>query len=171
MAEAVPKGESIDFDVTAERWSVYKVKDKVPVILKARIILTKVIRTSEFDELGQPLYAAGTGNVILVSFAPPEIRGAPTIPSPSNEQISQSLAGDLEFETIEEPWNEYRLKDGTNMRIKIVVTGVIRTSLYAADGDPLYFVNHQRIGRIIVPPELRKSDPGPTRSSSDARIA
>jgi hypothetical protein len=155
--ELLPRGEPVDFDVVAEHWSVYRVKDKSPVILKARIVLTKAIRTTETNELGEPVYATGTGNIILVTFAPPEIRGPPTIPLPSNEQIAKSLLGDLGFDTIEEPWNEYKLKDDTIVRMKVVLTGVTKTPFFSADGDPLYYVNHQRVGRIIVSPELRKS--------------
>jgi hypothetical protein len=156
MSELLPKGEPVDFDVVAEHWSVYRVKDKAPVILKARVILTKTIRTTETNELGQPVYATGTGNIILVTFAPSEMRGVPTIPPPSSEQIAKSLLGDLEFETIEEPWNEYKLKDGTIVHMKAIVTGVMKTPFFSADGDPLYYVNHQRVGRIIASSELRK---------------
>jgi hypothetical protein len=154
----LPEGEAVDFDVVAEHWSVYRVKDKAPVILKARTMLTKAIRTKQVDELGQPVYATGTGNIILVTFAPPEIRGPPTIPPPSNEQIAKSILGDLEFETIDEPWNEYKLRDGTVIWMKAIVTGVMRTPFFSTDGDPLYYVNHQRIGRVIPSTRLGKAE-------------
>jgi hypothetical protein len=151
------KGEVVEFEVVSEKWSVYNIKDRVPVPLKARLILTKVIRADMVDSLGQPIYATGESAPTFVTFAPPSIRGPPTIPPPTPEQMNQAIVENLEVEPVDEPWNEYRLKDGTIIRQKIVVTGAVRTSLFALDGDPLYVINHQTIGRTIIPPELRRS--------------
>jgi hypothetical protein len=164
------KGEVAEFELVSEGWSIYRIKDKIPVLLKARLILTKVIKSEMLDSLGQPVYATGASPPIFVTFAPPEARGTATIPPPTPEQLNQSVVANLEVETVEEPWNEYKLKDGTIIRQKIVVTGVMRTSLFAMDGDPLYIINHQTVGRIIVPPELWKTKQKVNRASV-ARIA
>ena len=157
MAFLVPKGERVDFEAITEGWSTYKVKDKAPVTLKARIVVVKVVRTTEFNDVGDPVYATATGDVMLGTFAPPEIRGSPTVPPPTKEQIADSVVADLPFEVVGEPWNEYKLKDGTIVRVKIIVTGVMSTPFYGIDGDPVYYVNYQRVSRIVVPPEMRKT--------------
>lgn len=147
----------MDFETITEGWSVYNVKDKVSVTVKARIVVVKAVRTTEFNDSGDPVYAIATGDVMLGTFAPPEIRGSPTVPPPTKEQIANSVVVDLPFEVIEEPWNEYKLKDGTIVRVKIVVTGVMSTPFYGMDGDPVYYINYQRVSRIVVPPEMRKT--------------
>jgi hypothetical protein len=145
----VPKGEPVDFEVVTERWAVYQVHDKVPVILKARLILNKVIRTEEKDQMGYPVYSPGTANPIFVTFAPKELRGEPTNPPPTPAQIHEAQKIDLKFTAKEEPWNEYQLRDGMTIRTRIVVTGVLKTPFFVSDGDPLYIVSHDTGGRMI----------------------
>lgn len=149
MTAVPPKGEPVDFKTISEKWSVYEIKDKLPVKLKARLIVNKIIITEEKDQLGFPVYSPGASNPIFVTFAPKELRGEPTIPPPTREQLRDSKKIDLGVVPKEEPWNEYQLDDGTIIRSRIVVTGVLKAPFYALDGDPLYIVSHDIGGRII----------------------
>lgn len=143
------RGEPVDFELISEKWSEYEVKDKLPVKLRARLVLNKILVSDTKDESGFPAYVPGTSNPIFVTFAPKEIRGEPTNPPPTPAQIRDAQKIDLSFTVKEEPWNEYKLVDGTIIRIRLVVTGVLRTPFYAADGDPLYIVSHDASGRMI----------------------
>lgn len=156
MGTIVPQGEVIDFEPVSEKWSTYIVNDKAPVVMKARVVVTKIIRTGQIDKVGQPMYAVGMSSPIVVSFAPAAIRGTPTIPPPSPQQLAISLTEDLKFEPKEEPWNEYKLKDETVLRLKLVITGVLKSPFFTADGDPFYSISHSVNTRIIISPELRK---------------
>ncbi|RLI22087.1 hypothetical protein DRO54_02045 [Candidatus Bathyarchaeota archaeon] len=150
------EGEPVDFEVEKEVWNVYKIKDEKPVILKGKVVVVKLLKTNQYNPItGEPIYHVGYQN-IFVTFAPPELKGKPSPPFSDQERLA-SIIKEVDFETISEDWNIYKLKDGTTCRVKLVVTGVQRTKLYAADGDPIYNINSQIVGRFIVPPELKKT--------------
>lgn len=55
---------------------------------------------------------------------------------------------DLDFRTLHEEWNEYETEDGSRVRVKLVVTEIIRTDQYDTQADqPVYVV---RSGNIVV---------------------
>jgi hypothetical protein len=55
---------------------------------------------------------------------------------------------DLDFRTLHEEWNEYETADGSRIRVKLVVTEIIRTDQYDTQTDqPVYVV---RSGNIVV---------------------
>lgn len=56
-----------------------------------------------------------------------------------------------------EPWSEYKLSDGTILRIKTVVVEVRRSkNQYNADGDPVYTVKSANLLDTRVPTSLKK---------------
>jgi hypothetical protein len=66
-------------------------------------------------------------------------------------------AMDVDFETIKEDWNEYKLEDGTVLRFKTVVSSIIRTENYdPMTGDPVYHVRSTNILRVKVPAEMKR---------------
>lgn len=64
---------------------------------------------------------------------------------------------DLDFRTLREEWNEYETEDGSRIRVKLVVSEIIRTDQYDTQTDqPVYIV---RSGNIVVtkaPDELKE---------------
>ncbi len=64
---------------------------------------------------------------------------------------------DLDFRTLREEWNEYETEDGSRIRVKLVVSEIIRTDRYDTQIDqPIYVV---RSGNIVVtkaPDELKE---------------
>jgi len=64
---------------------------------------------------------------------------------------------DLDFRTLREEWNEYETEDGSRIRVKLVVSEIIRTDRYDHQLDqPIYVV---RSGNIVVtkaPDELKE---------------
>lgn len=60
------------------------------------------------------------------------------------------------FKEIKESWNEYQLEDGTNLKMKLVITRVIRTKKYKANLEPVYYVNSQNVIRADIPKKFKK---------------
>jgi len=71
----------------------------------------------------------------------------------------------IEFETEREGWNSYILQDGTELRLKAVVSEIVRVEgAYSPNGDPLYMVQSSNIVVTNVPDRLRKSPGGGTQT-------
>ncbi|HTN70799.1 MAG TPA: hypothetical protein VMO00_06885 [Methylomirabilota bacterium] len=67
------------------------------------------------------------------------------------------VAGTLvDFETLREEYNSYKLSDGSTVRMKTVVTSIIRTEEFTPTGEPIYIVNSQNVLVADVPDELKK---------------
>ncbi len=60
------------------------------------------------------------------------------------------------FREVEERWNEYELTDGTKIRIKLILTKVIRLDEYNPDNDPVYVIGSQNVLVTDVPPALKR---------------
>lgn len=59
------------------------------------------------------------------------------IPTPDGKEIEGE---EVEFKPIEEPWCVYQLADGFQIRMKLIVTQVIKTKNVDAEGNPQYLV-------------------------------
>jgi hypothetical protein len=69
------------------------------------------------------------------------------------EDVAQS--DDIDFEEIEERWNVYKLKDGTTLKVRLIVTSVKRLKKHNPDGTPIYLINSQNVVRTVnIPKEL-----------------
>jgi hypothetical protein len=69
----------------------------------------------------------------------------------------KSVEGTLvDFETVREEYNSYRLSDGSTIRMKTVVTNIIRTEEFTPNGEPVYIVNSQNVLVADVPDQLKK---------------
>jgi len=75
-------------------------------------------------------------------------------PSPiTPEDLAQS--DDIDFEEKEEHWNVYKLKDGTILKVKLILVGIKRLKKQNPDGTPLYLINSQNVVRAVdIPKEL-----------------
>lgn len=62
---------------------------------------------------------------------------------------------DIDFDEKEEHWNVYKLKDGTTLKVKLILVGIKRLKTHNPDGLPIYLINSQNIVRAIdIPKEL-----------------
>jgi hypothetical protein len=69
----------------------------------------------------------------------------------------QEVSGeDVEFEVEKESFNVYILHDGTTLKLKVVVSGIVRLDSYGPDGNPLYAVQATNVLVPDVPENLRK---------------
>jgi hypothetical protein len=77
-----------------------------------------------------------------------------SIPVPITPE-DMAAADDIDFEESKEYWNVYRLKDGTTLKIKLVLVGIKRLKKHNPDGTPIYMINSQNVVRAIdIPKEL-----------------
>jgi hypothetical protein len=68
-------------------------------------------------------------------------------------------AKELDFTEEKEFWNEYKLADGTTLKVKLVLRGVKRLKKYEPDGTPVYVINSINVVRAINVPENIKAKP------------
>jgi len=72
----------------------------------------------------------------------------------------------VEFEAEEFPWVTIKLKDGTVLRFKVVVTGVMKVGNDPNTGIPIYTIQTQGVIQLVrIPRELIKK-PGQPRPPS-----
>jgi hypothetical protein len=65
----------------------------------------------------------------------------------------------VDFATVREEYNSYKLSDGSTIRMKTVVTNIIRTDEFSPSGEPIYIINSQNVVVADVPDELKKPCP------------
>jgi hypothetical protein len=132
--------EIIDVASAKEDWSRYKLEDGT--IVKIRFILVKTIRQAHLDQFGNPLYDLNSENVVGMLPSKSSL-GKPSPPFSQTDLPSSIVENDMKFETIQEPWNEYHLTDGTVLRVKLALVTIAKTNKYNDHGEPIYLVNAQ----------------------------
>lgn len=64
---------------------------------------------------------------------------------------------EIEFEAEREPWNVYILSDGSQLKVKAVLSAVFRVDgEYAPNGDPIYMVQASPIIATSAPEHLKR---------------
>lgn len=58
---------------------------------------------------------------------------------------------ELDFEPLKESWNEYRCEDGSYVKIKIVVSKIIRLEKTNPNGEPVYQVQSTNVVAATPP--------------------
>jgi len=129
----------IDFEAISEPWNVYALKDGS--VLKFRLILIKVIPVSEKGTKG---YAVNAGHVAGV-LVPKKLKAIPSASDGSDYKIDKK---DIPYQIINEEWNEYKLEDGTILKVKPAISSVSRSKTIDAYGDPIYLINHQALVKV-----------------------
>lgn len=75
-------------------------------------------------------------------------------------KIDFSKTVEVDWEAEKENWNEYRLKDGTLLKVKLILRGVRRaTEQHYPDGLPIYMVNSINVVRSVEVPKNLLSVP------------
>src|SRR3990170_3084248 len=125
-SEALAKGEAVEFMVKREPWVRYKLADGTRLF--GRVVVTKVVRTREYEPTGEPVYA-WFNQAIFTSIAPETLRGNPSDPQPTSLNLEDYNVVPVEFERMgPEERNEYELSDGTIMKVTLKVRSEEHTS-------------------------------------------
>jgi hypothetical protein len=62
----------------------------------------------------------------------------------------------VEFEPTSEPWSQYKLADGTELKVKMVLLNVARLDEFNEQGEPVYQFQFQQILGVVAPEELKR---------------
>mgnify|MGYP004131335637 FL=1 len=81
-------------------------------------------------------------------------------------QEDLEAAENIDFEEEKESWNTYKLKDGSILRTKLILTGVKRLKKYAPDGTPLYVINSTNSVRVLNVPKKLMGKPNTSNKST-----
>ena len=66
-------------------------------------------------------------------------------------------ATEVEFQTRKEDWNEYQLMDGSVIKMKLVVSEILRIEgVYDAEGNPAYYIKSATIPVVNAPDTLKR---------------
>ncbi|TMI57269.1 hypothetical protein E6H16_10640 [Candidatus Bathyarchaeota archaeon] len=144
------KANAIEFTTKDEPWIKYKLDDGT--LLFGRLVIAKIFR--------------GDQN-IFATIVPKPLRGTPTNPPPTSLDPNITNTTQVDFERVgPERWNVYEISDGSVLRAKLEITGILRTDKYGPDGDPLYIINNQPIQRMKVAANLIKKHMIPQKDTS-----
>jgi hypothetical protein len=62
----------------------------------------------------------------------------------------------VEFDTTTEPWSQYKLADGTEVKVKIVLMNAARLDEFNEQGEPIYQFQFQQIIGVVAPDALKR---------------
>jgi len=140
--------EYVDFEVERESWNKYRLKDGA--ILKTKFVLISALAEKGFkDKIKRSKTEKGVGigftfqssNVIGVEV-PPGLMGEPNTAHYSPQELEASVVEDeIDFETVAESWNAYRLNDEIYMKVRNSPIRVRRTNKSDSRGVPIYLVD------------------------------
>ncbi len=75
---------------------------------------------------------------------------------------------ELSFKLVKEEWNVYEADDGTTLKLKSVVSRIVRLDEYKEDGEPIYWTRSQNVMAALVPEKLKKKKEDKDESSTDS---
>lgn len=133
----------VGFKTVGEPWNLYKLGNGS--LIKFKLVLVKVMPIKSDPKN----YSLNTANVVGVE-SPSKLRGAPTPPPPTGT-YNDFEKKDLDYEVIEESWNEYKLEDGNTLKIKPAITTINKTKSFDSNGEPIYVVHSQ----VLVKPPAK----------------
>lgn len=67
-------------------------------------------------------------------------------------------AEDMEFQSGREDWNEYQVEDGYSVRIKLVVSSILKTQDRDPQGNPVYIVQSTNIVKVLAPESYSRKE-------------
>lgn len=135
------KLEELDFEIGQEEWNKYELQDRTK--LRIRAILLKLYRAPASPE--QTGFITNFQNILSV-IVDPNLRGLASTKILSPEEINAANKHEVRFTPIVEPWNNYRLPNGDQLKTKLVVSLVYRIDgHYDIFGNPLYVVQSKTV--------------------------
>jgi len=62
----------------------------------------------------------------------------------------------VEFDSTAEPWSQYKLADGTEVKVKSILLNAARLEEFNEQGDPVYQFQFQQIIGVVAPDALKR---------------
>lgn len=80
------------------------------------------------------------------------------VPLPNGQEVEGTV---MPFQVGGEHFNEYVVEDGTILKVKLVVTEVLRIDgHYDAQGNPIYLVGSTNVTAVSSPESLKRKRDG-----------
>jgi hypothetical protein len=135
----------VRFEMEKEVWNRYDLADNVE--LRIRAIIVKILMYRSTEDSSKINY---TGEFTTITNIIPNegfnLFGKPGNRSYTLDELNNAPTVEIEYKTINEDWNIYRLEDGTKLKTKLFVASVKRLSgLFDRYGVPLYNVNSSTV--------------------------
>ena len=76
------------------------------------------------------------------------------VPGPDGQMVEGT---ELSFQSGGEHWNEYMVDDGSVIRLKTIVTDVVRIDgMFDQQGNPIYLVQSTNVMAVSAPEKLKR---------------
>jgi hypothetical protein len=139
----------IEFEVEKEVWNRYRLEDDA--ILKTKFVLINVFAEKDFEEKVEKIEKGEKNVKVGFEFQSSNVVGV-TVPlnllgEPSNQQYplqeleASVIKDEMDFETITESWNIYKLEGGIILKVRNSPIRVRRTNKFDSRGIPIYLVD------------------------------
>lgn len=133
--------KQLSFDIQKEVWNKYELEENAD--LRIRIVLTKVLqRNTDEKPVESDYIGEGTTIISIIPGDGYKLYGKPQTRPYTADEISSAKQVEIEWRTISEDWNVYKLMDGKTFRTKLVVASIRRLEdRYDQYGVPMYITN------------------------------
>jgi len=128
----------LDFEPVSEGWNVYELSDGS--ILRIRPIVFKVLENRQLTVDGKTARGFAATNIVSARVLESLRQGGSVREEPTSEEKKP-----IEFKAIQEIWNEYAVQSGLILKVKLVVSAVVRTSKFNQFGEPVYIVSSESV--------------------------
>jgi hypothetical protein len=156
-------GMFVDFEINREGWSLYRIEDGT--LLRARFILTGVLMEGKLEEMVEQLKPGQKPKLglllrsrrIFTAESPLELRGKPDSKTYTTEELKSSITNeDMDFETLKEIWNLYKLENRITLKARLSTVTINKTSNFERAGMPIYTIDSNVDVKIELPNHIRK---------------
>lgn len=155
------------FEIQKETWNHYELEDHS--ILRARAIMSRMLRRSDIPDgtpatplAAQPENPQFIGAFQTLAIVTP-IDGYSNFGDPhpkpyTDEEMASAKSAVVNFKLVREDWNEYRFTDGSLLRVKVVVTNVVRyQDRFDELGIPIYNISSSIVTSPITRTDVNAS--------------
>jgi hypothetical protein len=134
----------IDFTVEKEDWNIYELDDGT--ILKIRPVLLRLLKTEAPPGFGKGKSFGVMAQNLVVVTATPDKKGRPSMGPNPPEVMDKAPKINVAFNEKKWIWNTYLLPDNIRLKIRLVVTSVLRAEgLFDQFGNPVYRVSSDNV--------------------------
>lgn len=140
--------ENVPFTIVQEKWCSYDVGDGS--ILRTKLTLQKIVKPADIPLEKVPALNFNT-HAHLIIYTKLSKKGTPETKKLTPEFLQESIVEDIDPKPLQTFQNEYLLKNGTTIKLNLMLTRVAKTDIFSADGCPVFMVNTQVVPSIQFP--------------------
>lgn len=128
--------KEVDFEVIAEPWTRYRLKDGT--IIRLRLPVFKIFEGVARGPMGYPNFRIGSQSSVS-AVVPEHLKGNPS-------SVKEVTPGDFVEESkivqrLEGEWQVYKTESGWIVKVRPVVRKIFKSNKFNDDREPIYNVN------------------------------